>query len=145
MEHYIKGVLDEAPNDMNRVPNTPDSTQLFQVNPSALNLSRQTAELFHHLVAMLLFLCKQACPNILSAVVFLTMWVQAPNNDNYKKLSMVIKYLHGTTPLCLILEASNLSIAKWWVDGAYASHPDMKSHMGRTLSLGKGMIYSKST
>jgi hypothetical protein len=32
----------------------------------------------------------------------------------------------------------------WWVDASYAVHPDMKSHTGGTMSLGKGSIYSAS-
>eukprot|EP00978_Attheya_sp_CCMP212_P048299 scaffold500167_cov161-Attheya_sp.AAC.1 len=33
---------------------------------------------------------------------------------------------------------------KWWVDAAFAVHPDMKSHTGGTFSLGRGSIYSAS-
>ena len=35
--------------------------------------------------------------------------------------------------------------ASWWVDASYAVHPDMKSHTGGILSLGKGAIYGTST
>jgi len=31
---------------------------------------------------------------------------------------------------------------KWWVDSSYAIHPDMRSHMGITMTLGKGTTYS---
>ena len=33
----------------------------------------------------------------------------------------------------------------WWVDVSFAVHPDMKSHTGGTMSLGKGSAYSTST
>jgi hypothetical protein len=45
----------------------------------------------------------------------------------------------------LTLEAGNMSIIKWWVDASYAVHPDMKSHTGGMMSLGKGAIYGAST
>ena len=114
MEQSIKGVLDEAPSDMSGMAYTPASAHLFQVNPLAKKLSLQSVELFHHLVAMLLFLCKWACPDILMVVAFLTMQVQSPDIDDYKKLGKVINYLHGSTQLCLTLEASDLSLANWW-------------------------------
>ena len=38
-----------------------------------------------------------------------------------------------------------MRIIKWWVDASYAVHPDMKSHTGACMSLGKGSIYSSST
>jgi len=34
--------------------------------------------------------------------------------------------------------------AKWWVDSSYAVHPDMKSHTGIYMMLGKGDMYTAS-
>jgi hypothetical protein len=33
---------------------------------------------------------------------------------------------------------------KWWIDASFAVHPDMKSHTGGTMSLGKGSVYCLS-
>jgi len=33
----------------------------------------------------------------------------------------------------------------WWVDASFAVHPDMKSHTGMCVSLGRGCLYSRST
>lgn len=55
-----------------------------------------------------------------------------------------MKHLRGTLKLTLTLEAANLDIVKWWVDGSFALHPDMRSHTGATMSLGKGSIYATS-
>jgi hypothetical protein len=33
---------------------------------------------------------------------------------------------------------------KWWIDTSFAVHPDMKSHTGGTVSLGKESLYSLS-
>jgi len=32
----------------------------------------------------------------------------------------------------------------WWVDNSYAVHPDMRSHSGILMMLGKGAMYSGS-
>ena len=45
----------------------------------------------------------------------------------------------------LTLEADNLQLVKWWIDGAFATHRDMRSHTSRALSLGKGVITGTST
>jgi hypothetical protein len=47
--------------------------------------------------------------------------------------------------LALTLEGNDARIVKWWIDASFAVHPDMKSYMGGTLSLGKGSVYSAST
>ena len=38
-----------------------------------------------------------------------------------------------------------MTIVKWWVDASFAVHPDMRSHTGAVMSIGKGAIYSSST
>jgi hypothetical protein len=45
----------------------------------------------------------------------------------------------------LLLEADNMHIVKWWEDASFAVHPDIESHTGGILSLGKGAIYGTST
>jgi len=58
-------------------------------------------------------------------------------------LASVIKYLHGTKNITLTMEAGDGP--KWWVDSSYAVHPDMRSHSGIFMTLGKGTVYSKSS
>jgi hypothetical protein len=36
------------------------------------------------------------------------------------------------------------NVIKWWIDASFAVHPDMRSHTGGTMSLGKGSVYSLS-
>ena len=42
--------------------------------------------------------------------------------------------------LTLTIEPGNY--AQWWVDRLYAVHPDMQSHSGIMMTLGKGVTYS---
>ena len=44
-----------------------------------------------------------------------------------------------------MLEADDLQLVHWWIDGAFATHRDMHSHTGGVMSLGKGIIYGTST
>ena len=90
-------------------------------------------------------MCKQAHPDIQTAVAFLTTRVMAPDKDDYIKLAWVMKYLCGTRTMPLTLEADNLQLVKWWIDGAFATHRDMRSHTSGALSLGKGVITGIST
>ena len=56
-----------------------------------------------------------------------------------------MRYLWGTLELTLILEDDKAHIVKWWVDGAFATHHDMRSHTSVTMTIGKGSMYSSST
>jgi hypothetical protein len=87
MDDYISNLFEEAPADMAGKAVTPAADHLFSVNEAPKYLDDATSELFHHMTAKLLFLCKCACPDIQTAVAFLTTRVKPPDKDDYKKLS----------------------------------------------------------
>ena len=105
-------------------------------------LREKGAQEFHTIVAKLLFLCKQARPDILTGVDFLKTRVGEPDEDDDKKLLRILKYLRGTRDIVLTLESDGIGTVKWWVDAAFAVHHNMKSHMGGVISMGRGDLYS---
>ena len=52
--------------------------------------------------------------------------------------------MNGTRNLCLTLKASDLLNPEQYADLAFAVHPDMKSHTGGNMMLGKGSPHSIS-
>ena len=141
-QDYIETILEDLPSKFEGSAVTPVAMQLFDVNEGYKKLPKKNADLFHHVVAQLLFLCKRGCPNLQTAVAFLTTRAKAPNQDAYKKLQWAIKYLRSTKKLLLTLEASKEGEILWWVDAAFVVHNDMRSHTGGVLLLGKGAIYA---
>ena len=115
-------MLTELPEDMEGVATTPAAEHLFKVNDTPTYLSEEEAMFFHHNMAKLLFLCKRARPDIQTAIVFLSTRVKQPDCDDYKKLGRVMKYLWKTIMLTLTLEADELQLIHWWIDGAFATH-----------------------
>ena len=85
---------------------------------------------FHHIVARLFFLCKRVRPDLQTAAAFLCTRVKKPDTDDYKKLSLTLKYLHTTVSIPLILGMDGTNTVSRWVDGEFAIHNDMKSHTG---------------
>ena len=91
------------------------------------------------MVAQLLFVTQRGRPDLQTAVSFLTKRVQAPDEDDYKKLARTIKFIRRTMFLCLTVKANDLDQNHWFVDGAFAVHPGMTSHTGAYMTFGKGM------
>ena len=145
MEEYIRNMLAELPEDMEGTATTPAAEHLFKINEAPTYLDDENAMFFHHNVAKLLFLCKRARPDLQTTVAFLSTRVKRPDHDDYKKLARAMKYLRKTVTLPLTLEADDLQLVHWWIDGAFATHRDMRSHTGGAMSLGKGVIYGTST
>ena len=140
-------MLDDAPEELSKGHgNTPCAEHLFTTNDNAEKLSKDKGEYFHSTVAKLLFLTQRARPDIGTGISFLCTRVQKPDEDDYKKLGRVLRYLKATKDLYLTLEASdqNELDIRWWVDASFACHPNMRSHTGGTMSLGKGGIYNTS-
>jgi hypothetical protein len=144
MFDYVENLLEEAPADMDGVAVTPAALELFTVNDDAEPLDDDRAETFHRLTAKQLYLCKRARPDLQPTVAFLTTRVVRPTVDDWRKLSRSIRYLRGSKELFLTLEADEGIDVKWWIDASFAVHPDMRSHTGNTMSLGKGSVYSTS-
>jgi len=143
MYDYIDMMLAELPSDMNGVSTTPAALHLFNVDDGAEKLDEYKVQLFHHLVTKLLFLSRKSRQDIQTAVTFLSTRVQSPEVDDYKKLARVMKYICSTRDISLTVEAGDGP--KWSVDSSYAVHPDMRSHSGIFMTLGKGTAYSASS
>eukprot|EP00957_Ditylum_brightwellii_P122176 9316938-Ditylum_brightwellii.AAC.1 len=55
---------EDLPEEFDGEATTPAANHLFEVNNEAEKLKEEDAELFHHLVVQLLFLCKRAWPDL---------------------------------------------------------------------------------
>jgi hypothetical protein len=143
MFNYVEGILDKAPADMDGSAVTLAALDLFTVKADADKLDDTRADMYHCLSAKLRYLCKWARPDMQPTTAFLTTRVTQPTIDDWKKLTWGIRYLHSLKELYLTLEANEGIDIKWWIE-SFTVHPDMKSHMGNTMSLGKGSVYSTS-
>ena len=54
-------------------------------------------------------------------------------------------YLSATKNEILKISIDDSNEIRWWVDASYAVHPDMRSHTGAVMSMGKGAMQSRST
>jgi hypothetical protein len=72
MEDYIDGILEEAPEYLKGYAVTPAAVNLFTVWKGAEKLDDSCAEMYHHLMAKLVYICKCAHPDLQTTVSFLT-------------------------------------------------------------------------
>ena len=117
---------------------------LFVVNEECEPLSDAACVLYHLMVAKCLYFAKRARPDAMTAMSFLTKRVKKPDREDWEKQHLV-KYLESTKNLPLILSADNSDNIYTYADAAFAVHPDMKSHNGVGLTLGRGFAISISS
>ena len=71
MTDYLKKILNDLPSKDQGRAITPAANHLFGVNKTTCKLSEKDPQAFNTIVAKFLFLCKRACPDILTGVSFL--------------------------------------------------------------------------
>ena len=145
MRKYVKEMLEECPGELKAKSMTPANEKLFRVNESSPKISKEKAESFHTMVAKALFLSKRARPDIQIAVAFLCTRVREPTIEDWNKMIRLMDYLKRTQEDCLLISMDDTGTIKWYIDVAYAVHPDMRSHTGAIMTLGKGAVTSVSS
>jgi len=141
----ILDVFDQAEPDGSGIKTSAAPSDLYKVDESCEKLAADKKEQFHSLVAKTLFATKRARPDTCTPISFLTTRVREPDLQDWSKMSHLMKYLRGTKDMPLILSADGSGILKWWVDGSFAVHPDMRGHTGGGLSMGRGFPIVTST
>jgi ribosomal protein L24E len=144
MEGFVQDLI-EGCKDMPGTANTPARANLLSIpDESDSLLPDNLRERFHSITAKLLYLSKRTRPDILTAVVFLTKRVLRPQRDSYDKLIRTLQYVRATQHMGITFEVSESIRVMAYIDTTFAIHPDMKSHTGSVITLGKGAIYAKS-
>ena len=57
----------------------------------------------------------------------------------------MVKFLQQTKDDYLTQQSDRTNVVKWSLDAAFAVHPNMKSHTGAVMTMGKGAVQSAST
>ena len=96
-------------------------------------------ETFHKLIEKMLFTTKREIPDTGAAISYLTTRVREPYQSDWLKMVHLFKYVRNTKDIPLILSAEKSGIIKWYIDGSYDVHPNMRGHTGRGLAMGQGL------
>jgi hypothetical protein len=98
----------------------------------------------HTIMVKLLYLAKRARPDILTAVSFLCTRVTKSMKSDLRKLSRVIGYLRGTTNNKYVIAPNQPLRIVAYVDAAFTTHDDSKSHSGVAIFVAGVLVYSAS-
>ena len=145
MASYLQEAIEESGMRIERTVATPASRDIFDIDQTARPLDKDDAEVFHRIVAKLVYVATRARMDILLAVGFLCTRVSKSTSQDQKKLKRLLEYIRGTLDLEYTIGADSLGRVRSWVDAAYAVHEDMKSHTGGVMSFGRGGLLCKST
>ena len=126
-------------------PKTPAAPYLFDVSTDSPLLEDGLKAIFHSAVAKLMFISNRTRQDILLSLSFLTGRVRFPTEEDWHKLARVLQYLGATKEDKLLIGCTRPYQVHVSIDSSFAVHPTGRSHTGVTVTLGLGVLYSKST
>jgi len=138
-------MIDDFPDPLSPNMKCPWTEKLFKVNENAKVLPKTKRKIFHMFVIKGMFLCKRGRPDIQPAIAFLSTRVNRATEEDWKKLVRLMSFLKTTENDVLSLDANDTGTIEWYIDAAFAVHPDMKSHTGAIMTLGNGAVQALST
>jgi len=143
----IPAKISEVIEGIDRTCKTPAGPNLFTISEESSLPSERDKSKFHTITAKLLYISKRVRPDILLAVNFLTTRVQHPTEEDWAKLTRVLKYLKETEHLGLILRIGDKMVINVYIDASFGVHEmDGRSQTGACIGIGNALgIMTKST
>ena len=92
MKDHVEEALEMFGEAITGTVSTPHTKRLFDVTP-AKELDSNRSEIFHSVVAKLLFIMKRSNPDIETAISFLMTRVTKSDEEDWKKLKQVLTFL----------------------------------------------------
>lgn len=130
MRSYIEDILEIYARPV------PAKMNLFMVNSLPM-LSKHDKELFHSVVAKLLYLGKRGQPDILLSVQFMCTRVKAPTDEDRRIFERVLVHLKLMKNWSRFIDKSAFERVETYIDASFKMHANGKSQSGCMTFWGK--------
>ena len=109
MKEYNKERIIDFGEEMNKSTNIPEKHDMFTICESE-PLESDNVEIFHHIVAKLLYACKRETVDIELVISFLYTRVSYIMDKNWEKLRRLLHYLQATINMIKIIGGNGVYI-----------------------------------
>jgi hypothetical protein len=96
MKDYIKEAIAHFGKDITRSATTPAKRNLFEIKENSVPLTDADREIFHSVVAKLLYVSKRGGLDIQLPIAFLCTRASCSTKQDWSKLKRTLEYLRGT-------------------------------------------------
>ena len=144
MTKYMKQLVEDFPDKLNDYAPGAWTQGLFDVDPKSPKASPEKANIFHQFTMKIMFAAKRGRQDLLTGVSFLSTRTKVTTVQDYEKLRKMMSFIKATWMDVAKITLDDSNTMKWYVDASFACHPDMRSHTGAVLIMGKGAISSDS-
>ena len=96
MKEYIKEAISDFGQEITRSATSPAKRDLFEIKEESRDLTEKDREIFHSVVAKLLYVSIRGRLSIILPIAFLCTRVACSTEQDWTKLKRVLEYLNGT-------------------------------------------------
>ena len=135
---YIKEILETFDNidpKANVTKTIAPPNNLFFIRDDCTKLNTKNSEQFHKVVAKICFATKRARPHTGTSISYLKTRAREPDKDDWSKMKHLMNYIRRTKELPLILGANGTGMLKWWINGSYGVHTNLRGHSEGRLCM----------
>ena len=125
--------------------NSPAVGNVFEINEKSPVLEAAALKVFHTNVAKLLYYTMRVKVAISTVVSFLCTRVTCATEQDMWKLRRAMGYVKYTGDTGIVLLGTGDLVVRGFVDAAFGSHADGKSHTGLVIMLGDACVEAKSS
>jgi hypothetical protein len=142
---HIDEAIEDFGEDLDEDAVNPAKSNLFTANPDSVPLPENKADMYHSVVAKLLWVSQRSRPDMELDVSFLCTRVQHPTVEDWGKLRRGLKFLKRTRADRRIMGADDILKLETYIDASYATHANMRGHTGGAMSFGWGVVHEKAS
>ena len=142
---HIDEILEAFPEVLKGNVVNPANSKLFEIVEDAEELDEERKEIYHSIVAKLLWVEKRSRPDLETGVSFLTTRIQSPTEEDWGKLRRLLNFVKATRTDRRIIGVKDFLTLETWIDASHAIHMNMRGNTGGCMSLGVGVVHAKAS
>ena len=104
---YIDEAIEHFEEDVSKKVSSPATKQLFEIDEKSSTLEKKKQDIFHSVVARLLWIMKRSRPDLETAVSFLCTRVSCSTEEDWNKLKRELQFLNQTKSDKRTIKADN--------------------------------------
>ena len=109
---------------------SPARKSIFKVKNDSPELDKLRSDIFHSVVAKLLFIMKQGRPDLETPVLLLMKRVSKSNEEDWNTLKRCLGFRKRTIKYKRMIGAYSLKNIYVWIDALHAVHENKRGHTG---------------
>ena len=145
MKDQLLECVDAFGEDIDENVSSPAAKHLNDIDEEEDLLEKKRQELFHSIVAKVLWLEKRVRPDLEPAIAFLSTRCGKCTMSDWKKLRRVLAWIKQTIDDPRIIGATSLEDLFTWVDASFGIHKNMRGQTGDCMSMGWGVMHGRSS